>query len=328
MRSVLSLVLLLAGCVTPRSMTLGMLAAPLGTGTEVGVFSGVGYSSQTGPVITTTGAGGEQMNQQTQNRAFSIPAFEANVQKGLSDRFALNFHLSPAGVQPGVKWTVNRSRITHLAILPALGVGYGSVGTSDFVAQPTGAQFEQNPRATTSFTFLSGLKFLISHQSGFYAGVGYDFVFNRSNSSSAPSANADRTEIVTQTSTHQIMGAVGFSIVFGTVSLRPEIAFAVNPALSQTINSRVGAISAGSEALTGGFSWAILPGFTLGVITPTTKAAAEEEERDQPAVREDEEEEEEEPKPRKGPARKKVRSDDDDDQKPQRKRSGENDAED
>ena len=330
MRSGLSLFLplLLVGCVTPRSMTLGMMAAPVGRGTEVGVFSGVGYSSQTGPIVTTTGVGGEQSNQQTQNRAFSIPAFEANVQKGFNDHVALNFHVSPAGVQPGLKWTVNRSRVAHFAILPAVGFGYGSVASSDFVAQSTGAQTEVNPRATTSFTFLGGLKLLFSHTSGFYAGAGYDFVFNRSNSSSAPNVNADRTDSITQTSTHQIMGAIGFSIALGTVSLRPEIAFAVNPALSQTISSRVGATATGEQTLTGGFSWAILPGFSIAVGTPPTKVTAEgEEEEDRPAVREDEEDAEEQPKPRKGPARKKTDEDDEDD-KPRRKRGGDDDSED
>ncbi|MBE2248711.1 MAG: hypothetical protein IAE78_04110 [Myxococcus sp.] len=329
MRSGLSfaLPLLLVGCVTPRSMTLGMMAAPVGRGTEVGVFSGVGYSAQTGPVVTTTNVAGEQSNQQTQNRAFSIPAFEANVQKGFNDHVALNFHVSPAGVQPGLKWTVNRSRVAHFAILPAIAFGYGSVATSDFVAQPTGAQSEINPRATTSFTFLGGLKLLVSHQSGFYAGVGYDFVFNRSNSSSAPNANADRTDVITQTSTHQLMGAVGFSIALGQVSLRPEIAFAVNPALSQTISSRVGAASTGDQTLSGGFSWAILPGFTIAVATPPTKAGTDEEEDERPTKREDEEEDDDDERPKKkGPARKKTSDDDDD--TPRRRRSADDDTDD
>lgn len=325
MRSGFSLVLLgglLVGCVTPRSMTLGMMAAPVGRGgTEVGVFTGVGYGVQTGPIVTTTNpATMEQTNTQTQNRVFSIPAFEANVQKGFNDHFALNVHVSPAGVQPGLKWTVNRSRVAHFAILPAIAFGYGSVGTSDFVAQSTGAQTEVNPRATTSFTFLGGLKLLVSHESGFYAGAGYDFVFNRSNSSSAPSTTSDRAETITQTATHQIMAAVGFSIRLGLVSLRPEIAFAVNPALSQTISSRLGANSTGEQQLNGGFAWAILPGFSIAVGTPVVKGGDDDEEGGDERKQDDEEDEEKPSRPvKKGHGKKPV--DDDDDEGPRRKRS-------
>lgn len=332
MRSGLSLVLfgcLLAGCVTPRSMTLGMMAAPVGRGTEVGVFSGVGYGVQTGPIVTTTNpVTMEQTNTQTQNRAFTIPAFEANLQKGFNDHVALNVHVSPAGIQPGLKWTVNRSRVAHFAILPAVAFGYGSVGTSDFVAQSTGAQTEVNPRATTSFTFLGGLKFLVSHESGFYAGVGYDFVFNRSNSSSAPNVNADRAETITQTATHQIMAAIGFSIRLGLVSLRPEVAVAVNPALSQTINSRLGANATGEQQLNGGFAWAIMPGFTIAVGTPVVR----DEEGDEVIEdrKPDEEEEDQPSKPvKKGhaPPRKKTSDDDDDDEGPRRRRGSDEDSE-
>lgn len=324
MRSGLSLVfpLLLVGCVTPRSMTLGMMAAPVGRGaTEVGVFTGVGYSAQTGPIVTTPTVGGEMVNTQTQNRAFSIPAFEANVQRGFSDKLALNVHLSPAGLQPGLKWTVNRSKVAHFAILPSVAFGYGSVGTSDFVAQSTGAQQEVNPRATTSFTFLGGLKLLVSHQSGFYAGAGYDFVFNRSNSSSAPNPQSDRTELITQTTTHQIMAAVGFSVALGPVSLRPEIAVAVNPTLSQTINSRVGANSTGDQSLTGGFAWAILPGFSIAAATQPVKAAAEEDDEERPAKRDDDDEDDDEQPKKRGPARKKTADDDE----PRRSRSSSDD---
>lgn len=320
MRSGLSIVwLLLVGCVAPRSMTLGMMAAPVGRGAEVGVFSGVGYSVQTNPVVPS----GAQ-NTQSQSRTFALPAFEANVQKGFNDRFALNVHVSPAGIQPGLKWTVNRSRVAHFAILPAVAFGYGSVANSDYVAQATGAQTEVNPRATTSFTFLGGLKLLVSHRSGFYAGAGYDFVFNRSNSSSAPSVNADRTDLITQTTTHQIMAAVGFSIALGLVSLRPEIAFAVNPTLSQTVSSRVGANVTGDQTLTGGFGWAILPGFSIAVRTPPEKVEDEGDEEDERREAKDDEDEDEKPK-KKGPARKKT-GDEDDDERPRRR--GDDEAED
>lgn len=316
-----------SGCIAPRSMTLGMMAAPLGKGTEVGVFSGVGYVAQTGPVISGSTVGGDSTNTQTQNRAFGAPSFEANVTKSFSDKFALNVHVSPAGLQPGLKWTVNKSRVAHFAILPAVAFGYGSVGSSDYVAQSNGSLTEVNPRATTSFTFLGGLKFLVSHRSGFYAGAGYDLVFHRSNSSSAASASVDRSDVITQTVTHQIMAAVGFSIAFGTVSLRPEIAFAVNPALSQTISTRVGPMSTGDVTLNGGFGWAILPGFSLAVRTPVEKPEAEEtEDGEEPAAEQEEEDEEEAPKKR-GPARKRTGAEDDEDKPRRRRNTSEDDEE-
>jgi hypothetical protein len=318
--------LAVVGCVTPRSMTLGMMAAPVGRGTEVGLFSGIGYASQTGPVVTTMTNDGE-VRTQTQNRAFGLPTFEANVQKGFTDRFALNVHASPAGIQPGLKWTVNRSRVAHFAILPAVAFGFGSNASSQFVQQANGAQSEVNPASTTSFTFLGGLKLLFSHRSGFYAGVGYDLMFNRANSGTQPNVNADRTETVTQTLGHQVMAALGFSIALGQVSLRPEVAFAVYPGVSQTVSSRVGAMSTGDQTLVGGFGWAILPGFSIAVATPPEKASDEEESED--GVRKDgeDEAEEEEEKP-KGPPRKRTGDEDEDRRKRKKRAADDDDSED
>jgi hypothetical protein len=310
------------GCVTPRSMTLGMMAAPIGRGTEVGVFSGVGFASQTSPVVTAMTNDGE-VRSQSQNRAFGLPTFEANIQKGFNDRFALNVHASPAGLQPGLKWTVNRSRVAHFAILPAVAFGFGSIGSSQLVQLPNGAQSEVNPASTTSFTFLGGLKLLVSHRSGFYAGAGYDLMFNRSNSGTQPNVNADRTETVTQTIAHQIMGAVGFSIALGQVSLRPEVAFAVYPGISQTVSSRVGATSTGDQNLVGGFGWAILPGFSIAVATPPEKQTDEDESEDAAKNGGEDEAADEEEKPR-GPPRKRT-GDEDDDRKRRKKRAADDD---
>lgn len=319
----LTVLLLGVGCVTPRSMTLGMMAAPIGTGTEVGVMTGFGYGSVTGPVVTTTNpVTMETSSTQTVNRTFSIPAFEANVTKGFSDHVGLNVHVSPAGIQPGLKWTVNRSKVAHFALLPAFAIGYASVGSADFLAQSTGAQTELNPRATTSFTFLGGLKLLFSHVSGFYAGAGYDAVFQRSNSSSAPTAQADRSDTITETLTHQIMAAVGYSIGLGAVSVRPEVAFAVNPTLSQLTQTRLGGADTGQISRTGGSGWALLIGFTIAVASPPGKSSSSSDEDDVERRSDDEEDQEAEPqpsRPRKGP-RKKVSEDDEEDERPRRKK--------
>ncbi len=316
-----------SGCIVPRSMTLGMMAAPVGRGTEVGVFSGVQFASQTNPTVSTTNVAGERVDTQTQNRAFGIPSFEANLQKGFNDHLALNVHASQAGIQPGLKWTVNRSRVAHFAVLPAFGVGYGSFAGSDFVAEPSGRQNETRFQSTTAFTFLGGLKLLFSHVSGFYAGVGYDFIFNRSNSGTAATSTSDRAEIITETATHQLMGALGFSIALGQVSLRPEVAFAVYPTLSITTSTRFGATANPPATLTGGFGWAILPGFSLAVATPKEKAEAEEDERPRGKDDAEDDEEEEETPRRKAPPRKKTDDDDDEDRRKTR-RSRDDDSED
>lgn len=310
------------GCVTPRSMSLGMMAAPIGSGTEVGVFTGFGYGSMTGPVVENTNpVTMEKSSTQTANRTFSIPAFEANITKGFTDHVGLNVHVSPAGIQPGLKWTVNRSRVAHFALLPAIALGYASVGSADYLAQSTGAQMELNPRATTSFTFLGGLKLLFSHVSGFYAGAGYDLVFQRSNSSSAPSANTDRSDTITETLTHQLMAAIGYSIGLGAVSVRPEVSFAVNPALSQLTRTRVGGADTGEISRTGGSGWALLIGFTVAVGSPPGKAssASDEDDVERRDDSEDEQEAEQPSRPRKGP-RKKIGEDEDDDERPRRKK--------
>ncbi len=54
------------------------------------------------------------------------------MQHGFNDRFALNVHASAAGLQPGLKWTLNRSRQFHFALLPAIALGFGSLGSTTY----------------------------------------------------------------------------------------------------------------------------------------------------------------------------------------------------
>jgi hypothetical protein len=305
MRSVWILVAAaVAGCVTPRSMTLGQMAAPVGRGaTEVGVFGGVQYGSQMGPQFQNpTGS------TSTSSKVFGAPSAEANVQHGFNEHFALNVHASPAGVQPGLKWTVNSSRVAHFALLPAVGVGYASVQQTPYSTDDSQILNEGAPVTTTSFTFLAGLKALVSHRSGFFAGVGYDFLLNRSLATLArgTSTSGESSDTLTVSTTHQISASVGFDVAFGMVHLRPEVAFAVYPAMAATVTNRVGAVTSDPTLGKGGFGWAIFPGFSLAVVSPQRELTDEEQESEKAKVRKhrksdgesDDDEGDEEDKPR------------------------------
>lgn len=330
--------LALVGCITPHSMALGQLAAGVGRGaTEVGVFTGLQYGEQLNPAVAGVDVAGDPTSTQTRTRAFGLPSAEANLQYGFSDQVGLNVHASPAGLQPGLKLTLNKSRVANVALLPAVGVGYSSVLSSNYVAGVDGQQVEGPRTATTSFTFVAGLKLLFSHRSGFYAGVGYDLLLHNAVASTANSATTDWQETRTFTLEHQLMAALGIDIAFGLVHLRPEIAFAVMPGISQTLTSVTGTTPS-SVTNGGGFGWALFPGFSLAVATPVKpKSEAEEEEEDRPkrdAEGEDESSDENEnPKIKararrnaaEGEPRKRGHDDDEDDEKPQRRKTDDDD---
>lgn len=308
---------LTTGCLMPRSMALGQMAAPVGRGAmEVGVFTGVQYASQTNPPFTTQDSAGGNITNQQKNTSFALPGAEANLQYGFTDQVALNVHASPAGLQPGVKWTLNKSRVANVALLPAVAFGYGSMGGVTYSAGADGVQHENNPTSNTSFTFLGGLKLLVSHRSGFYAGVGYDFTLNRSLSSYVVGTGnvQDKVETLTITTGHQLSAALGMDIAFGMVHLRPEVAFAVSPGIATSVTTRAPPTETNASA-GGGFGFAIFPGFSIAVDSPRReKTAAEEEEEEAPRKRrggdaEDDDDEDDAPAKR----RSKRSSDDDDD---------------
>lgn len=315
-----------SGCIVPRSMAIGQMAAPIGAGaTDVAVYSGVLYASQTTGSFMGQDANGNPESTQDKNNGFSIPAFEANFAHGFSDHVALNVHASAAGIQPGAKFTLNKSRVAHVALLPAVGIGYASVGGTTSVIGADGVLVEGAPRSQTSFTFLGGMKFLVSHVSGFFAGVGYDFMFNRNyNSVTSGGANTMVQSInIVQTISHQISASVGFDIAIGIVHIRPEVAFAVYPGISQTRTSKV-EITETQNSSVGGFGFAIFPGFTISVTAPARELTDEEKQEARDAeekekrkrrmrgqdVEEDDEDDDDEPAP-KSNLRKKKQLDED-----------------
>lgn len=318
------------GCLVPRSLVYGQMASPIGRGaTEVGVFTGVQYAAQNNPPYDTQDVDGNNVRNQLVATGFSMPAFEANLQYGFSDHVGLNVHLSPAGLQPGLKWTINKSKVAHVALLPAVAFGYGSAYSEVAFAGVDGVLKKRDPRQTTSFTFLSGLKLIASHRSGVYGGVGYDFIFNRSLERTIVGTGnvQDEVSTLTQSGTHTITAAVGLDITLGLVHLKPEIAFAISPMIANTVTSRVPPNETTLSA-SGGFAWAIFPGFTLSVASParpkTEEEVEEEAEEEAKAKRrrggeEEEEDDDEDETPRQS-GKKKRQLDDDEEEDNARKR--------
>jgi hypothetical protein len=320
---------LASGCLVPRSMVYGMTAAPVGRGaTEVGVFTGVHYAAQYNPPTETRDIDDNPVRNQTMAAGFGLPAFEANIQHGFTDHLGLNVHLSPAGVQPGLKWTLNKSKVAHVALLPALAFGYGSGYSEVQFSAVDGILRKRDPRQTTSFTFLTGLKVIASHRSGVYGGVGYDFIFNRSLERAIVGTGNTQDEIstLTESGTHQISAAIGFDITLGLVHLKPEVAFAISPLIANTVTNRAPA-SQQSASSTGGWSWAIFPGFTLSVASPPRARTAEEIEEEEEAERkarrkagDDEDDDDEDERPRQKGKKQRQLDDDEEEDNPKKRR--------
>lgn len=247
---------------------LGQMAAPIGKGSaEIGVGAGVGYSSQVAPPTTSTLPNGvdTQQNQQV-SHGFALPGIEGNAHFGLTDKVGFNAHFSSAGVQPGVKITLNHPRDrAHFALMPQFAVGYASYGQSVFVTGADGIQHETMPMVVTSFTFMLGLRAIVSHKSGFYASAGYDLILTRSATSSTEGMgnSVTPTSSLTTSVQHQIAVNVGFTVEVGWLRIRPEIAVGILPAISTSFY-----MNGNTASGYGGYGFVILPGFTLAAATP------------------------------------------------------------
>ncbi len=273
--AVLALVLF-QGCLTQRSIALGQLASSVGKGgAEVGVSTGMLYQTQTQPPVSGIDSGGGPFSAQDGARGFQFPWFEANALFGVSDRVAINVHGSPAGLQPGAKITLTKSRVLSAALLPQLGFGYGSIGQSTQVSGATGVQTETSPKSISGFIFQLGFKFLVSHRSGFFAGAGYDLMLTRS------VQTQQKVETLYTSVQHQLSAAAGVAVPIGWLSLRPELALAVVPGISTS--STTGAVTSSTA---GGFAFAFLPGFTVAMTSPADPKdiGSEDDERVLPAT--------------------------------------------
>jgi hypothetical protein len=310
----ISLALLAVACVSPRPMlSLGPAMSMGRNTTDVSVGVGVGYSSQSNPPTERIGASGEPQRDQSVGRAFALPTFEANFQHAFSKRVAINAHLSPAGLQPGVRFTLTNSRFVSFSIQPSLGAGYASLYDSVQTAGQDGRAMETQQRLTTSFLFSAGSRFLFAHRSGLLVSASYDFLFNRSLTSLPPTSGSDRSEISTNLVQHQFTFNLGFDLKLGPeglVRLRPEIAFAIAP-VSSTIVSRVGSTNS-SMGYTGGLAWALVPGFAVALQTPRSREDEEAETQEEDEARRAEEEARDD--------REEAEADANDEEKPKKKR--------
>jgi hypothetical protein len=211
------------------------------------------------------------------SHGFALPGVEGNAHFGLTDKVGFNAHFSSAGVQPGVKFTVNNPRDrAHFALMPQFAVGYASYGQSTFVTGPDGIQHEMMPTAVTSFTFMIGLKAIVSHRSGFYAGAGYDLILTRSATTVGASQTMAPMSSLSTSAQHQITVNVGFTVEVGWLRIRPELAIGILPAISTSFS-----MGGNEQSGYGGYGFVVLPGFTLAAATPkaTRDEGNEEDER-------------------------------------------------
>lgn len=263
--SLFTLLSLAPACLTPRSIGFGYSAEPLGQGgAEVGIATGAMYQTESLAPTDTTDAMGRPTTSQATASGWVAPHFEGNAQVGVSPSVAMNFHFSAAGVQPGLKWTIARSSSVSLALVPQFGVGYFTQSTSTLVAGIDGRQNETAPGSTQVLLFQPGAKLLLSHRSGVYGGVGYDFVVTRrtqvSSTGSDREGNLQTATSSAVSSGHQLGLALGVTAEAGRVLLRPEVAVIVIPSFDTRYTQN--AMSASSS---GGFSFAIFPSLTIAV---------------------------------------------------------------
>ncbi len=260
------------------------MAAPVGRGaTDVSFATGVMYGAQTDPRFIEDDGTGNEIKTERQSTAFALPGVEGNLQYGFNENVAFNLHGSLGGLQPGLKITVNDAKDdAHFALLPQIAFGYGSTTSAINTYSVDGIKNSGYPTINNTFSFLGGLRLMVSHKSGFYAGVAYDFTYNRQFTKVTSKAtdgtdNTFDTDTIHQTVAHNIGINIGFDVKIGWFHIRPEVAVAITPGIGQTRTVATPDISNTSNA-SGGFGWAIFPGFSFGVTTPRRELTKDEEE--------------------------------------------------
>jgi hypothetical protein len=189
---------LVVGCAVPRSVIQGQTAAAIGAGgAEVGLASGIGIRRLSGSNVDNT--------------SVNFPVVEGNAQAGLTDMLSFNLHLSPAGLQPGVKVTLVDGPLA-LAVLPQV-AGLLS----------TGNQSSSGGTTTTStiYGIMGGARLLLSHTSGPYGGVGYDLQYVTSQDNNGSSQGS--------ATSHALTFALGFDLKAGGLRVRPELSVLYSP---------------------------------------------------------------------------------------------------
>lgn len=253
-------------------------AAPLGTGVlDLSVATGVGIGSQLNPPgATTTNQAGEPETPQQRAVGLALPYAEANLHYGVNRRIGLNFHMSPAGFQPGAKFTLTRSKVVFFSIMPSLAFGYGSTQVVNTITGQDGRAVPVVDTTTTSFSFLTGLKFIFSHVSGFFIAAGVDYQFHRWFTGLPGTMNTDLFRSTVSMHSANFAFNTGLEIALGEqkmIRLRPELAFSVAPFAGFEL-SQVGS-NTNNIPRANGLSWAIVPAVSMSIVTPRSKEAEE-----------------------------------------------------
>lgn len=231
-----SAALLSTGCMSMHSMVTGHPASLPGPGRgEVAVSPGLIYERTS----YDPGSGGSA----SVTTSLGFPVFEGNVSYGLGESVGLNLHLSPGGIQPGVQLVLVNGPLS-VAILPEVAFAYGL--ELDSASAPAA-------RSTWEwFGVLAGSKVLVSHATGIYGSVGYDFQY----SASTDRTDAESSPRMTESwHAHNITAGLGYTIRLGALCLRPEIAALYRPSLT----TRIQDVSS-TERYS---AWVIMPSLTL-----------------------------------------------------------------
>ena len=243
---------ILSGCslATPRSVLTGQGGAVLGSGmAEASLSGGVAYRSE----AAVSGQGNAGSSSST-NDALTIPAFEANVRYGLSDRFDLNLHASPAGLQPGLKIGALVGPVS-IAVMPEFAVGYMATSQNN----PNSAASTASLKVTS---LLVGIKVLASHSSGFFGALGYDYQRDWVTEQVQLTGSSGSQPADSHVEAHDVTLSAGFSLPVRGIEIRPELAVLWCPA--QTF-----AAASPSTPSTGtsGSMWLLFPSVTVAART-------------------------------------------------------------
>ncbi|MBS2033017.1 MAG: hypothetical protein JST54_34410 [Deltaproteobacteria bacterium] len=234
--------LLCAGCtaVAPHNAMFGQLARPMDPGdAEVALSTGAELQLKPSEFPGTSG-----------DVQVGLPVAAGRVAYGASKRVELELGASAAGLSPGVKIGGTSGRLSY-AVLPEVGVGY--FHQSSQINLPTNGSLVSVPGENLILT--PGIKLLLSHDSGLYAGVSYDFL-RHTVANSIPDAVTASSG--TDTTAHELTAAVGFS-TGGRLIVRPELSVLFCPFQSTTFAGSFG-ISPQSSSF-----WAVTTSVTFAI---------------------------------------------------------------
>ena len=245
----------------------GQLAQPMNPGdAEVALSTGAELQ------LTPTDFPGTSGNVQV-----GLPVAAGRLAYGASDRVELEFGASSVGLSPGVKIGGTSGRLSY-AILPEVGIGY--FHQSSQTNLPTNGDFVSVPEENLFLT--PGIKLLLSHDSGLYAGVSYDFL-RHTQANSIPDAVTASSG--TDTTAHLLTAALGFS-TSGRLIVRPELSVLFCPSQSTTFAEGFGSTPQSSSfwALTTSVTFALRSGATAPPAEPTAPKPDHDERFDAPPI--------------------------------------------